>query len=367
MGGARRARGRTARGTAPDGGIFKSTDGGTTWKPLTERLARQASSQANHRHRAEQSQAPVSRSVARERQRRHLSLRRRRRNTGRRSPRTHVPPAASAAAIFRSRASIPRIPTSSTSPAPSPGNPPTAARPGPASAARPAATITRTSGSIPTTRNIILLVSDQGAIITVNGGETWSSWYNQPTAQMYHVERRQRFPVSRLQRPAGERLGLHLQPRQRRRRSPSAIGIPWPPRNTVTSRPIRSIPTSSMAASSRATTGAPGRRRTSRRSRSAPPTSACCAPSPSCSRRSIRTFFIFAANTLWKTRDGGKTLAADQPRPHAQDLGSCRPASASIATEPTAQAHAARRHLHRRTLAARYQSHLGRHRRWPHI
>jgi photosystem II stability/assembly factor-like uncharacterized protein len=35
--------------------------------------------------------------------------------------------------------------------------------------------------------NIILLVADQGAIVTVNGGQTWSSWYNQPTAQLYHV------------------------------------------------------------------------------------------------------------------------------------------------------------------------------------
>ena len=33
----------------------------------------------------------------------------------------------------------------------------------------------------------ILLAADQGAIITVNGGQTWSSWYNQPTAQFYHV------------------------------------------------------------------------------------------------------------------------------------------------------------------------------------
>jgi photosystem II stability/assembly factor-like uncharacterized protein len=31
------------------------------------------------------------------------------------------------------------------------------------------------------------IVADQGAIITVNGGETWSSWLNQPTAQLYHV------------------------------------------------------------------------------------------------------------------------------------------------------------------------------------
>jgi photosystem II stability/assembly factor-like uncharacterized protein len=35
--------------------------------------------------------------------------------------------------------------------------------------------------------NIILNANDQGAIITVNGGQTWSSWYNQPTAQMFHV------------------------------------------------------------------------------------------------------------------------------------------------------------------------------------
>ena len=33
----------------------------------------------------------------------------------------------------------------------------------------------------------IALVSDQGGVITVNGGETWSSWLNQPTAQLYHI------------------------------------------------------------------------------------------------------------------------------------------------------------------------------------
>ncbi len=40
----------------------------------------------------------------------------------------------------------------------------------------------------------ILLVSDQGAIVTVNGGASWSSWYNQPTAQMYHVSTDNAFP-----------------------------------------------------------------------------------------------------------------------------------------------------------------------------
>jgi photosystem II stability/assembly factor-like uncharacterized protein len=41
---------------------------------------------------------------------------------------------------------------------------------------------------------IILLASDQGATITVNGGTTWSSWYNQPTAQFYHVITDNQFP-----------------------------------------------------------------------------------------------------------------------------------------------------------------------------
>ena len=35
---------------------------------------------------------------------------------------------------------------------------------------------------------------DQGTIITLNGGETWSSWYNQPTAQFYHVAVDNQFP-----------------------------------------------------------------------------------------------------------------------------------------------------------------------------
>jgi photosystem II stability/assembly factor-like uncharacterized protein len=46
----------------------------------------------------------------------------------------------------------------------------------------------------PNDPNIILLVSDQGAIITVNGGGSWSSWYNQPTAQIYHVAVTNTFP-----------------------------------------------------------------------------------------------------------------------------------------------------------------------------
>ena len=46
----------------------------------------------------------------------------------------------------------------------------------------------------PENPQIIVLASDQGATISVNNGETWSSWYNQPTAQFYHVITDNQFP-----------------------------------------------------------------------------------------------------------------------------------------------------------------------------
>ena len=42
--------------------------------------------------------------------------------------------------------------------------------------------------------DIMLFTADQGAVVTVNGGRTWSSWYNQPTAQLYHVTADNQFP-----------------------------------------------------------------------------------------------------------------------------------------------------------------------------
>jgi len=46
----------------------------------------------------------------------------------------------------------------------------------------------------PENPQIIALAVDQGATISVNGGQTWSSWYNQPTAQFYHVITDNQFP-----------------------------------------------------------------------------------------------------------------------------------------------------------------------------
>jgi len=46
----------------------------------------------------------------------------------------------------------------------------------------------------PTDPNIILLVSDQGAVVSLNGGQSWSSWYTQVTAALYHVMADNAFP-----------------------------------------------------------------------------------------------------------------------------------------------------------------------------
>jgi len=41
-----------------------------------------------------------------------------------------------------------------------------------------------------------ILGTDQGAVVSLNGGLTWSSWYNQPTGQMYHVITDDQFPYN---------------------------------------------------------------------------------------------------------------------------------------------------------------------------
>jgi photosystem II stability/assembly factor-like uncharacterized protein len=46
----------------------------------------------------------------------------------------------------------------------------------------------------PKNPRIMATAADQGTVVTLNGGESWSSWYNQPTGQFYHVEADDRFP-----------------------------------------------------------------------------------------------------------------------------------------------------------------------------
>lgn len=46
----------------------------------------------------------------------------------------------------------------------------------------------------PDNTNHMILGGDQGVVISLDGAKTWSSWYNQSTAQVYHVITDNRFP-----------------------------------------------------------------------------------------------------------------------------------------------------------------------------
>jgi len=48
----------------------------------------------------------------------------------------------------------------------------------------------------PTNGAHLVLGTDQGTTVSLDRGKTWSTWYNQPTAQMYHVTTDNRFPYT---------------------------------------------------------------------------------------------------------------------------------------------------------------------------
>ncbi len=46
----------------------------------------------------------------------------------------------------------------------------------------------------PVNPDVLLVVSDQGAVVSSNRGASWSNWYTQPTGAMYHVSTDDAFP-----------------------------------------------------------------------------------------------------------------------------------------------------------------------------
>ena len=62
--------------------------------------------------------------------------------------------------------------------------------------AHPAVTTTMLSGgsTASTDSNRMIMASDQGGTISMDGGKSWSSWYNQPTGQIYHLSTDNRYP-----------------------------------------------------------------------------------------------------------------------------------------------------------------------------
>ena len=266
----------------------------------------------------------------------------------------------SAAAICRSCGSIRRILRSFIRPASFVGNRSMAARRGTAGAARRAATITRTFGSIRTIRTSFCSGSDQGAIITVNGGQSWSSWYNQPTAQLYHVSADNAFPY-RLYSGQQESGSVGIASRGNRWRdhlsrlaSGRGGGIRLCRRRSARSRYHLWRQADALRSPHRPGAGdSSGAIAFARFSND---------PHPAGGFFSGRSAFafLFREHALADARRRAE-LATDQPGPDAQDLrvaGEYR----KISRRSHRGSEAARRDLHRRALAAGCESHLVRNR-----
>jgi len=117
----------------------------------------------------------------------------------------------------------------------------------------------------------MILATDQGTTISVDRGQTWSTWYNQPTAQLYHVITDNRFPytVYGAQQDSGSAPSLAAPITVRSLR---ATGLPSTVAKADTSPPIPKTRiffiSAEPTAASRASIFAPLSARTSRLGRS---------------------------------------------------------------------------------------------------
>jgi len=156
---------------------------------------------------------------------------------------------------------------------------------------------------------VMILTADQGAIVTLNGGETWSSWYNQPTAQFYHVSTDNAFPyrVCGGQQESGSACvssrGDHGQITFR----------DWAPVGVEEYGYVAPDPSDPDVVYG----GKISRfdRRTGQRQSIAPPrgpTYRALRTAPVLFSADGRTLF-FAANTVWKTTTGGQTWTEISP------------------------------------------------------
>jgi photosystem II stability/assembly factor-like uncharacterized protein len=158
----------------------------------------------------------------------------------------------------------------------------------------------------------LLVAGDQGAIVTVDGGTTWSSWYNQPTAQMYHVATDAAWPyrVCGGQQESGSACIAS-------RGGDGAIGVrDW--------HPVGIDEYAYAAPDPRDPDVVYGGRITRYDRRTGQAADVSPHPWPGGGYRTLRTqpvvfaptdprTLYFAANTLWRTRDGGRSWTEISP------------------------------------------------------
>ena len=163
--------------------------------------------------------------------------------------------------------------------------------------------------------------STRATVVSVNGGETWSSWYNQPTGQFYHVITDNRFPywVYGSQQDSGA-AGVPSRTNTLRRHQHDGVPRDHRRRRERQHRARSEGPRHrSTAAASTSSTCAPSQ------TRSVDPTLAYPDALPrapgrcrSSSRRAIRACSTSRNQRLFRTDDGGEHWTVDQPRPDAR-------------------------------------------------
>ena len=212
----------------------------------------------------------------------------------------------------------------------------------------------------PDNPRIILLAGDQGATISVNNGQTWSSWYNQPTAQFYHVSTDNQFPywVYGGQQESGS-AGVCSRGNdgQITFRDWHPVGVeeygyvapdPLDPNIIYGGKVTRFDRITGQVQDVAPEPLRTGKYRTLR---TAPVLFSPADPH----------VLYFGANVLFQTKDGGKHWEIISP-----DLSREKPEvpeCVGIYREKTGAAVAPRRHLHRGAVVQGYQRDLGRHRR----
>ena len=213
----------------------------------------------------------------------------------------------------------------------------------------------------PDNPDILMLASDQGAIVTVNGGETWSSWYNQPTAQFYHVSTDNAFPyrVCGGQQESGSACVAS------RGNYGQITFREWTPVGVEEYGYVAPDPLNPDIVYG----GKVSRfdRRTGQVQQVGP------VVGRGSSYRTVRTepvlfspidphTLYFASNTVWKTLNGGRTWTQISPD-LTRETWDAPPSVGKYIGTPGRPAVAARRHLHARAVVRGHQPDLGRHRR----
>ncbi len=206
-------------------------------------------------------------------------------------------------------------------------------------------------GSTRTTRDVFIQSNDGGANVTTDGGRTWSTQLNQPTAEIYQVAVDDQFPYrlygaqqdnTTLIVPSlpADRVSAWTTPMQTWTQGPGCETGPIAPKPR---RPRRSSTASCKGEfspdehESRARSRRAG---STRRTATATPRATSSIASSACRRSRLSphdpNVVYYGSQVVHRTRDEGRDVGDDQPRPHGATSPTSRAsrASRSPATSP---------------------------------